>query len=169
MTDEEMGAYDCPVCGYYCLGNGGFGCIDKPFLLKGQNMSMPILCIDFDGVLHSYTSGWKGPRCIPDGPIPGAIEWLDSLVEDGDAVCAMAPRFRDFDVCIFSSRNRYWGGKAAMKNWLIKHGFPKHKIENIRFPLFKPAAFLMIDDRCLKFTGVFPTTEEMKRFRTWQL
>jgi hypothetical protein len=22
----------CPVCGYYCLGNGGRGCIDKPFL-----------------------------------------------------------------------------------------------------------------------------------------
>jgi hypothetical protein len=20
----------CPVCGYYCLGNGGIGCIDKP-------------------------------------------------------------------------------------------------------------------------------------------
>jgi hypothetical protein len=24
----------CPVCGYYCLGNGGFGCIDKPFFQK---------------------------------------------------------------------------------------------------------------------------------------
>lgn len=22
----------CPVCGYYCLGDGGFGCIDKPNL-----------------------------------------------------------------------------------------------------------------------------------------
>ena len=20
----------CPTCGYYCLGNGGLGCIDKP-------------------------------------------------------------------------------------------------------------------------------------------
>lgn len=24
----------CPVCGYYCLGKGGFGCIDKPKLQK---------------------------------------------------------------------------------------------------------------------------------------
>lgn len=24
----------CAVCGYYCLGNGGFGCIDKPTLIK---------------------------------------------------------------------------------------------------------------------------------------
>ncbi len=23
----------CPVCGYYCLGKGGFGCIDKPKML----------------------------------------------------------------------------------------------------------------------------------------
>jgi len=22
----------CPVCGYYCLGKGGIGCIDKPML-----------------------------------------------------------------------------------------------------------------------------------------
>lgn len=22
----------CPVCGYYCDGNGGIGCIDKPTL-----------------------------------------------------------------------------------------------------------------------------------------
>ena len=25
VTDEQ-----CPVCGYYCLGRGGHGCIDKP-------------------------------------------------------------------------------------------------------------------------------------------
>jgi hypothetical protein len=24
----------CPVCGYYCLGRGGMGCIDKPFLVE---------------------------------------------------------------------------------------------------------------------------------------
>jgi len=24
----------CPVCGYYCLGKGGYGCIDKPSMLN---------------------------------------------------------------------------------------------------------------------------------------
>jgi len=24
----------CPVCGYYCLGKGGHGCIDKPSMVK---------------------------------------------------------------------------------------------------------------------------------------
>lgn len=25
----------CPVCGYYCLGKGGIGCIDKAGLFAG--------------------------------------------------------------------------------------------------------------------------------------
>ena len=28
----------CPVCGYYCLGNGGIGCIDKPALIANKKM-----------------------------------------------------------------------------------------------------------------------------------
>jgi len=24
----------CPVCGYYCIGQGGHGCIDKPSIVK---------------------------------------------------------------------------------------------------------------------------------------
>ena len=31
-------------------------------------MPKPILCLDFDGVVHSYTSGWKGADVIPDPP-----------------------------------------------------------------------------------------------------
>lgn len=26
----------CPVCGYYCLGNGGLFCIDKPTLVQKE-------------------------------------------------------------------------------------------------------------------------------------
>ena len=32
MTADELrklAEIICPVCGYYCLGNGGIGCIDK--------------------------------------------------------------------------------------------------------------------------------------------
>jgi hypothetical protein len=131
----------------------------------------PILCIDFDGVLHSYTSGWKGPRCIPDPPVDGAIDWLRSLLTDAECRCAMAPRFLDFDVCIYSSRSRYIGGRWAMKKWLGRAfeeaGHYWQLIELIRFPLMKPPAFLQIDDRAMTFKGVFPSVEEMKNFKPW--
>ena len=39
-----------------------------------------IISVDFDGVLHHYTSEWAGPLVITDPPTPGAIPWLLSLV-----------------------------------------------------------------------------------------
>lgn len=32
---SEGNDISCPVCGYYCAGKGGIGCIDKPAMLKG--------------------------------------------------------------------------------------------------------------------------------------
>ena len=34
---------------------------------------------DFDGVIHSYTSGWQGVSVIPDPPVPGIREAIDEL------------------------------------------------------------------------------------------
>lgn len=134
-------------------------------------MKTPILCVDFDGVIHSYISGWKGPRNIPDPPVPGAIEWLRNLLTDAECVCAMAPRFKDFDVCIYSSRSRYLGGRRAIKKWLAKEfekaGHYPQLVELLKFPLMKPPAFLQIDDRAVTFTGIFPSTEEMQAFKPW--
>jgi hypothetical protein len=31
---KEINAMICPVCGYYCFGNGGQGCIDKKGLME---------------------------------------------------------------------------------------------------------------------------------------
>ena len=31
---EDPREEQCPVCGYYCSGKGGFGCIDKPKLIE---------------------------------------------------------------------------------------------------------------------------------------
>jgi hypothetical protein len=83
----------------------------------------------------------------------------------------MAPRYLDFNVQIYSSRSRYFGGRRAMKKWLAREfeniGEPPQLVELIKFPLMKPPAFLQIDDRALTFRGVFPTAAEMKAFKPW--
>lgn len=132
----------------------------------------PILCVDFDGVLHSYKSGWKGATTIPDPPIRGAIHWLRSLLTDADCMCSMAPRFKDFDVRIFSSRSRHWGGRRAMRKWLgqefEKAGYYPELVELLGFPLWKPPSYLLIDDRAWCFRGEFPLACEMKDFRPYR-
>lgn len=129
-------------------------------------MGKPILCIDFDGVLNSYTSGWKGPCNIPDEPVKGAIEWLQSLLGWPDSF-GVGPRYLTFKVAIFSTRSQYSGGRRAMRNWLVEHGLDRAYLELIDFPVHKPPAFLQIDDRAITFKGKFPTVKEMKAFKPW--
>jgi len=147
----------------------------------------PILLLDFDGVLHSYSSGWKGARNIPDPPVDGALQFL---IDAQDT----------FQVCIYSSRSRQFGGKHAMKKWLREHyeeisGEPaqtpeffykwisetafadpwEHEVEYaitrllrcIKFPTKKPAAFMTIDDRAICFDGKFPDLATLTGFKPW--
>lgn len=118
----------------------------------------PILCLDFDGVLHSYTSGWQGAAVIPDPPVPGAIEFL-------------AEASKHFKIAIYSSRSHQEGGVQAMMAWLLFHASEISPIPpwlfEIDFLAHKPAAFLSIDDRAITFTGKFPTVEEMLAFKPW--
>jgi hypothetical protein len=119
-----------------------------------------ILCLDFDGVIHSYSSGWQGARNIPDPPTPGAIRFLIQALAVG------------FDVVIHSSRGRYFGGRRAMRAWLKRHAgaawYPSPAgpgLENVRFPLFKPPAHVTIDDRVITFTGQWPAMSYLKEFK----
>lgn len=120
-----------------------------------------IVCVDFDGVLHSYTSGWKGPCDIPDVPVEGALEWLDTMTRYRDE------KDQSFQVCIYSSRSRHEGAVQAMQEWLVKHGLSKETLELIDFPLQKPAASLMIDDRAFCFKGTFPEPKWILSFKPW--
>lgn len=139
-----------------------------------------ILCLDFDGVLHSYSSGWRGARSIPDPPVPGAMEFLTAAVEH-------------FDVAVHSSRARYWGGRRAMRIWLQENlsvhfweeagdvsgcyavGDREEEyslrsyalVSRISFPLWKPPAHVTLDDRALTFTGTFPGLQALKDFKPW--
>lgn len=124
----------------------------------------PTICVDFDGVLHSYTSGWQGPGKAVDPPVEGACEWLEELTIH-------------YKVAIYSSRSKSLRGRACMKRYCRKHfntsvGWSGHHrkdflFEELLWPWFKPAAILTIDDRAHCFTGDFPSVEQIKLFKPW--
>lgn len=124
-------------------------------------MGKPILCVDFDGVIHSYTSGWKGAAIVSDPPVEGAFAFLLGALEH-------------FDVCIYSSRTSQPGGVRAMKEWLREHAgniwyeSPAGPgLEDVKFPEQKPAAFLTIDDRAICFDGTWPALATLRDFKPW--
>jgi len=120
---------------------------------------MKILCLDFDGVIHSYTSGWRGAGIIPDPPVPGALDFIKDATGE-------------FEVHIFSSRSGLEGGMKAMQSWLEvvageKYGMLPFWLDLIKWPTEKPPAFLTIDDRAITFTGEWPDMEMLKKFKPW--
>lgn len=133
------------------------------------------ICVDFDGVIHSYKSGWCGVTCIPDPPVPGAIEWLESMLPAPEDIDPFSQELREFKEnkwpvpVIYSSRSYQRGGIRAMQNWLIENGLPHGYIRDriLRFPVKKPIAMLTIDDRAICFEGEFPSWEEIKNFKPW--
>lgn len=133
-------------------------------------MRQQIIALDFDGTINSYKSGWTGPRNIPDPPVEGAIRWIENFMGEfcdyPEEWCAMAPRGK-YKLVIFSSRSRYWGGKKAIKRWLIKHGMQPLLVKLIGFPLFKPPSKVLIDDRVIPFNGTFPSFSDVDNFIPW--
>lgn len=114
----------------------------------------PILVLDFDGVVHSYTSGWEQHNIISDPPVPGAFEFIDRAL-------------KHFRVAIFSSRSSKTMGVDAMRKWFTDHGLPGVTLVQLDFPVEKPPAFVTIDDRALTFTGKWPALEDLLSFKTW--
>jgi hypothetical protein len=122
-------------------------------------MHKPILCLDFDGVCHQYSSGWKGADVIADGPVDGLFEFLENALEV-------------FEVHIFSSRSRLENGISAMLYWFIEQeeywsGGDTNITERLHFPEQKPPAHVSLDDRAVTFTGVWPSVEELENFKPW--
>ena len=117
------------------------------YLLKKKSIA-----VDFDGVLSNYASGWQGIDNIPDNPVPGAIEWLNSMVER-------------YEVHIYSCRSESTEGRGAMYAWLYRHGA---LVDHLNFPETKPNAHLYIDDRAYTFTGTnFPDNSYIDSFKPW--
>lgn len=112
--------------------------------------------VDFDGVIHSYKSGWKGADVISDPPVKGAIQWLAKMSKQ-----------KGIALSIYSSRNAQNGGIEAMRRWLMNNGLSSSEIANIGFPTEKGSAWLTIDDRCYLFDGLFPDLDYIENFKPW--
>ena len=126
-------------------------------------MSKPILCLDFDGVVHSYTSGWQGADICPDPAVPGAVEAIKRFVEH-------------FRVAIFSSRSNQRMGVEAMQFWLKCQFYREMEPEDadpilaqLEWPKEKPPALITIDDRALTFSGEWSDYDpaELLAFKPW--
>lgn len=137
-------------------------------------MPKPILCLDFDGVIHSYSSGWQGAQVVADDPVSGALAWIWH-----------ASKF--WEIHIYSSRSSQPGGIEAMKRWF------RWQVESwltvstdliwrdsigecvalfmfeLKFPQAKPSAFLTIDDRAIQFRGNWSELdpEQLLKFKPW--
>lgn len=106
---------------------------------------------DFDGVIHSYTSGWQGVDVIPDPPVPGIKEAIAEI------------RAAGYTVVVVSARTGNTPGSVAVNQWLIKHGIQVDGICS-----YKPPAMVYIDDRAICFDGKADTLlGKIKTFLPW--
>jgi len=120
-------------------------------------MSNAILCLDFDGTIHSYISGWQGADVIPDEPVADAFDFIKDAS-------------RHFDVHVYSARSGLPGGIDAMKTWFIEHGWSANNNGDpagLSFPTSKPPAHVSIDDRAMTFNGTWPSIQSLTDFRPW--
>ena len=106
---------------------------------------------DFDGVIHSYSSGWQGAAVIPDPPVPGIADAIADI------------RAKGYAVVVVSTRCETIAGQAAILRYLIDNGI---QVDGVR--LDKPPAIVYIDDRAICFDG-HPETllTQIQTFKPW--
>ena len=121
-----------------------------------KNKRKATIAIDFDGVLHSFQSGWQGHRKISDPPVDGAILWLKMLIYSNEVIPS-----------VYSARNYKLLGSWRIKRWLRKYGLTPWEIKQLKFWKQKPIADFILDDRCVKFEGIFPSICEIVNFKPW--
>ena len=144
----------------------------------------PTVCIDFDGVVHSYHQGWRN-GVIYGTVVPGFWEWARKAHEAG------------LELVIYSSRSKDPTAREIMKAWLIQQwtacgahfwvaeNFTVGRPDPLKFNYTtggdvafeltiaheKPAAWITIDDRAVRFDGDWKAVElqpqVLKGFKPW--
>jgi hypothetical protein len=128
-------------------------------------MGKKIICIDFDGVIHSYERGWQGGE-IYGTLVPGFAEWAAAMQATGE-----------FELVVYSSRSKDPERRVAMMEWFNARGaewraeHPDAPLLEFTFAHEKPPAFLTIDDRAIRFEGRWDAPElapsAIAAFKSW--
>lgn len=136
-----------------------------------MNAKKPILCIDFDGVIHDYKKGWQDGS-IYGNATPGFFAWLEQAS-------------RLFKVVVYSSRSKTEEGRKnmaqAIGKWSIdavvsgeiSSDFDMGILGDMDFASEKPPAYLTIDDRAVTFHGSWSDghmdPHRLRQFKPWNV
>jgi phosphoglycolate phosphatase-like HAD superfamily hydrolase len=109
------------------------------------------IILDFDGVINSYESGWRGVTNIPDEPVEGVNEAIQELR-------------KKFKVVVHSSRCHQKGGMDAIKDYLQKYNIEVDEVVENKVP-----AVVQVDDRAITFKGEWnkDLIDSIKNFKPW--
>lgn len=109
-----------------------------------KHQKQKTICVDFDGVIHSYTHGWQNGEVYGD-LIEGSKECMKFFIDKGYRVVILTARIQPK----YSDSEEQ---KGKMTEWLTKNGFlldqHYHEVTNN-----KPSAIMYIDDKAVRFTN----------------
>jgi len=117
----------------------------------------PILCLDFDGVIHDAREGWRDGEIY--GPVTkGFFAWAQQA----------EPLFRLLVFCDLRSSDQKL--RDVMISWMFARAKEAKSTVDFEFPYEKPPAFLTIDNRALTFDGNWLNFDpaKLKNFKSWQ-
>ena len=116
-------------------------------------MNKQTVVFDFDGVIHSYTSGWQGAEAANDPPVEGIKEALKAIHDAG------------YRVVVVSTRCTTLAGHSCVTSYLDKNGLAEY-VDGVCKE--KPPAIVYIDDRAICFDG-HPETllSKIQNFKPW--
>lgn len=110
------------------------------------------VCFDFDGVIHSYVTGWHGINAAWDPPVAGIGKVIQQLRAEG------------FHVVVHSARCRQPSGIQTIKNYLERHNIVVDDVVD-----HKPSAMVTVDDRVICFNPEYlgSLVSAIKSFKPW--
>lgn len=114
-------------------------------------MDKKTVVFDFDGVIHSYKSGWQGVSVISDPVVPGIQAAINNL------------RMGGYEVIVVSTRCARPDGMGAVRRYLRDNHIV---VDDVMAT--KPPAICYIDDRAICFDGdAIRLIDKVKNFKPW--